>query len=30
MDGSKDILYFLREIGSVKEKLNGNQINKLG
>ena len=29
MDGSIDILYFLKENGSVKEKLNENQIIKL-
>ena len=28
MCGSIDILYFLKEIGSVKEKLNKNQISK--
>ena len=30
MDSAMDILYFLKEIGSVKEKLDENQINKLG
>ena len=30
MDGSIDILYFLKEIGSVKEKLDENQSKKLG
>ena len=29
MVGSIDILYFLKEIGSVKKKLDENQINKL-
>ena len=29
MDGSIDILYFSKEIGSVKEKLDENQIGKL-
>ena len=29
MDGSKDILYFLKEISTVKKKLDRDQINKL-
>ena len=29
MDGSTDILYFLKEIRTVKEKLHENQVDKL-
>ena len=29
MNGSKDFLYFLKENGTVKEKLDENQINNL-